>query len=235
MVALEQALVSLPQWRAHVNGEHPHIGGATSTRRLLSMGGIVRGERVLNIDCFVGGTARILAIERECRVVGTDPSVECLNLARAQGPARKISYVAGLGVRDGAFDAVVVEDSPVQLSVVHRLLRRGGRFVLQGSVDGILREAVQAYRDYGFESWWSEDITEEATGGFRRWRNGFAASQADYVGRFGEAEFRRQLENLEERLIRPYENGSLHHIRAVFTKEGPIHKRRLLARSSGRA
>jgi SAM-dependent methyltransferase len=228
---LQELAQTSPIWWVRLMGEHAHLGEATATRRLLTMGGVLRAEKVLDLGCYVGGTVRILAEERECRVVGIDLSHEFLRAARAMTLNPKASFAAAhvsrLPFKDGSFDAVISEDGAFQLEEVHRVLRKGGRFILQGSVPEILREAMAEYRDYGFEHWWSEDFTEEATLAFRKLRNAFVFDHDAYVAKFGEEEFQRQLKDIEDRLIRPYEKGVQHHVRGVFTKEGPIHWRKL--------
>lgn len=220
-----------PVWWVRLMGEHAHLGGATASRRLLTMGGILRGERVLDLGCYVGGTVRILAEEKECRVAGVDAIPEFVAIARSLTSSARAEFAAAraerLPFQNGSFDAVISEDGRFILEEVHRVLRKGGRFILQGPVPQILRETVAAYRDYGFESWWSEDMTDEALSSYRRLRNEFVAYHDAYIAQFGEPEFQAQLRDLEDRIIKPYDAGDEHHVRAVFTKEGPIHRRRL--------
>jgi SAM-dependent methyltransferase len=228
---LKELAAGSPIWWVRLMGEHAHLGGPTATRRLLTMGGILRAEKVLDLGCYVGGTVRILAEEKECRTVGIDAAPQYVTVARALTTSAKAHYGAAraerLPLREGSFDAVISEDGRFSLDEVHRVLRKGGRFLLQGPVLQVLRDTIQTYRDYGFEGWWSEDMTDEAVQSFRKIRNEFVALRDLYVAQFGEEEYKAQLRDIEERILKPYEAGDEHHVRAVFTKEGPIHRRKL--------
>lgn len=108
---------------------------------LAARGWIVGGERVLDLACGGGRHAEALR-RRGARVTGLDLSVLMLGAARRRGGC---CYVRGdmrsLPFADGAFDVVLnlftsfgyfARDGEHQrvLRAVTRVLRRGGRFVL---------------------------------------------------------------------------------------------------------
>jgi ubiquinone/menaquinone biosynthesis C-methylase UbiE len=80
---------------------------------LVSISGVARGERVLDVACGPG--ACTLAFAERCRrAVGLNPSVELVTQAREEAMRRSVgnaSFMVGeverMGFRDGAFDAAV--------------------------------------------------------------------------------------------------------------------------------
>ena len=97
-------------------GESLHPGGLGLTHRLGRMAGLVPGERVLDVACGRGASARALTRAFKCSVVGVDLDRYNLRTAiRAEDIASSPSYLLGDGealpfARD-AFDAVVCECS----------------------------------------------------------------------------------------------------------------------------
>ena len=80
---------------------------------MVSISGVVREERVLDVACGSGACALAFA-ERSRRAIGLDPSVELVAQAREAATRRgaaNASFMVGeverMGFRDGAFDAAV--------------------------------------------------------------------------------------------------------------------------------
>lgn len=70
-----------------------HTGGVEATRELVKMAGFRSGQRILDVGCGLGGSARLLAAECGCRAVGVD-----LTESYVQG-ARRLTAEVGLGMQ----------------------------------------------------------------------------------------------------------------------------------------
>jgi len=68
-----------------------HIRGRDATVDLAARGNLHPGMRVLEVGCGLGGTARYLALEHGCRVVGIDLTREYVDAAAA------LAELTGLG------------------------------------------------------------------------------------------------------------------------------------------
>ena len=53
-----------------------HAGGWKATEHVVERLGVARGDRVLDVGCGIGGTARTLAVQRGATVTGVDFSEE---------------------------------------------------------------------------------------------------------------------------------------------------------------
>ncbi|HZK67140.1 MAG TPA: methyltransferase domain-containing protein [Chloroflexota bacterium] len=108
---------------------------------LRRVAGALEGARVLDLGCGGGMLAEPLA-RAGARLTGIDVSFNALAAARdhARQSALGIGYLRSLGeelpFRDGAFDLVVafdvlehLEDLPMAMEEIGRVLRPGGRFV----------------------------------------------------------------------------------------------------------
>jgi tocopherol O-methyltransferase len=117
----------------------------TLVERVVTVGGVPAGGRVLDAGCGVGGTAVFLADRLDCAVDGI--TISARQIERAERKAAD----AGVGDRtrfrlvdaentdypDGTFDAVValesceaMPDKRRFLAECHRVLRPGGRLVV---------------------------------------------------------------------------------------------------------
>jgi len=128
-----------------------HIGGAGTTRRLARAARLAPGSRVLDAGSALGGSARHLAREFGCRVVGIDLSLGFCGVAMLLGthlaPGPLPRFVCGsaleLPFAGGVFDAVWLQHATMNIAAKDRLLgeaarvlRRGGRLVLHEVVSG---------------------------------------------------------------------------------------------------
>jgi SAM-dependent methyltransferase len=129
-------------WEAHAGWWQRHFtqgADAEYEEQILPLAGRYLGEarRVLDVGTGEGQVAR-LAAARGAAVVGVDPSVAQLQVARerAGGPL----YLRGEGTHlpfaDGSFDAAVaclvfehIEDADGAIAEAARVLRPGGRFL----------------------------------------------------------------------------------------------------------
>lgn len=121
-----------------------HIRGREATVELAARAALKPGLKALDVGCGLGGSARYLAAEHGCRVVGVDLTREYIEaakeLAARAGLAGKVEFrqasALELPFADGEFDLVWTEH--VQMNIADkrafygelaRVLKRGGRLV----------------------------------------------------------------------------------------------------------
>lgn len=121
-----------------------HIRGREATVELAARAALAPGLKALDVGCGLGGSARYLAAEHGCRVVGVDLTreyIEAANeLAARVGLAGKVEFrqasALELPFADGEFDVVWTEH--VQMNIADkrafygelaRVLKRGGKLV----------------------------------------------------------------------------------------------------------
>ncbi|MHB8347156.1 MAG: class I SAM-dependent methyltransferase [Acidiferrobacterales bacterium] len=120
-----------------------HIGGRQASEDLLAQLGLSSADRVLDIGCGLGGTARLMADRYHCRVDGIDRTGEYVAAARTLSSwtrlSRQIEFCQGsatcLPFAAEAFDAACmlhvgmnIDDKAALWAEVHRVLRPGARF-----------------------------------------------------------------------------------------------------------
>jgi len=131
--------------------DHFHTGGLGATRELLETAGIQAGDRVLDIGAGLGGTARLIASEIECRVdcieMSPDYCAGAVLLNRLTGLEDRVGVhqcsALDLPFPDDTFDVVLmqnvgmnIEDKPGLYGEIARVLRPGGRFAFQEMAAG---------------------------------------------------------------------------------------------------
>lgn len=122
-----------------------HAGGAGTTRDVLAALEVHEGDRVLDVGCGIGGASR-MAATYGAEVTGVDLTPDFVRaateLTRLTGLADRARFVAApaeqLPLEDASFDKAFlihvgmnVPDKQQVFAEVHRVLRPGGRFVLQ--------------------------------------------------------------------------------------------------------
>jgi ubiquinone/menaquinone biosynthesis C-methylase UbiE len=121
-----------------------HTRGRESTIELATMACLTASHEVLDVGCGLGGTARHLAHQYDCRVTGIDITEEyvsvgekltelvCLHdrVLHQQGSALDLPYA------DGSFDVVCTEHAQMNIQdkkrfycEIARVLKPGGRFL----------------------------------------------------------------------------------------------------------
>ncbi|HEY7676114.1 MAG TPA: methyltransferase domain-containing protein [Candidatus Methylomirabilis sp.] len=119
-----------------------HTGAAEATRELAEMAGFASGQRILDVGCGLGGTARFLAAECGCRVAGVD-----LTEAYCEA-ARRLTAEAGLGDRvefilgdatalpfpNGDFDGALLQHCTMNIPHQGRLFRECARVLRPGGM-----------------------------------------------------------------------------------------------------
>ncbi|GBF30585.1 demethylrebeccamycin-D-glucose O-methyltransferase [bacterium MnTg04] len=135
-------------------GSDEHPGGIPLTRELAGSALVGCDDRVLDVACGRGESARVLTEHFGCRIVGIDYSEE--NIRRANeltenvGLSSRVKFVQGdaerLPFANDSFDVVICEcslstfpDLALALTEMKRVLRPGGRL---GISDVVLNQAL---------------------------------------------------------------------------------------------
>jgi len=128
-----------------------HTRGRDATLELARLAGVAPGTRVLDVGGGLGGPARTLAAELDCRVTVLDLTEEYVrvgaDLTRRAGLADRVRFQHGnaltLPFPDGDFDLVWTQHSSMNVddkarlyAEAHRVLRPGGRLALHEIMAG---------------------------------------------------------------------------------------------------
>ena len=122
-----------------------HVGGIEATRELAEQMEVRPGMRLLDIGCGLGGPARYLASEKECRVDGIDLTEEFISVAKSLTRLVKLEHLAEfqqasasalpfeLSTFDRAYMIHVgmnIADKSGVFREVRRVLKPGARFTI---------------------------------------------------------------------------------------------------------
>lgn len=128
-----------------------HIRGRAATLELARAAGLHAGQQVLDVGSGIGGTARCLANEFGCRVIGVDLTEEYCRaatlLSATVGLGDLVQFRQGdataLPFEDATFDVVWSEhvamniaDKPRLYREMHRVLRPGGTLAIYDILAG---------------------------------------------------------------------------------------------------
>ncbi len=122
-----------------------HIGGRAASAHFLGQLGISATEKLLDVGCGLGGSARFVAKTYGAAVVGVDLTPEYVETGRTLcewvGVADRVDLLQGsalaMPLEDEVFDAAYmmhvgmnIEDKPGLCAEVARVLKPGGRFAI---------------------------------------------------------------------------------------------------------
>lgn len=135
--------------------EEFHIGGRDTTRILAEYAEIQSGTILLDIGCGIGGPARTLVSEYDCKVTGIDITYEFVNTAKVLTEKIRLSdsirFLRGSGTdlpfEDNSFSTVWmqhitmnVERKDLLFSEISRVLKPNGRLVFHEVIKGDTQE-----------------------------------------------------------------------------------------------
>lgn len=138
-----------------------HMRGRDATRELAGLAELSPGMTVLDLGCALGGPARLLAAEFDCRVTGIDVMAEYTEAAQMLtemvGLSDRVDFRTGnmleMPFDDRRFDRVWsqhtfmnIEDKAHLFGEIRRVLRPGGRlafYEVVGGPDGPVHYPVQ--------------------------------------------------------------------------------------------
>ncbi|HKL00995.1 MAG TPA: class I SAM-dependent methyltransferase [Desulfotignum sp.] len=128
-----------------------HTGGMRATLALVEKTAITPDFHILDAGCGLGGSSRLLAETRGCRVTGIDLSAPYIAaaqmLTQRSGLSEKVRFQTGtildMPWDDNTFDAVLcqhilmnIPDKPAALQEFFRVLAPGGILMLHEIVQG---------------------------------------------------------------------------------------------------
>ncbi len=128
-----------------------HIGAKDATLELLRRAGLQRGAEVVDVGGGLGGPARTLASEADCRVTVLDLTESFLRagelLTERTGLSDRVTFRHGnaldMPFADASFDAawtqhssMNIEDKERLYAEMHRVLRPGGRLAIHEIMAG---------------------------------------------------------------------------------------------------
>ncbi len=134
--------------------DHMHSGGIQATRDLMRRAGLKRGMRVLDVGGGLGGPARLLADEAGCVVTVLELSDELCEvgqmLTARVGLSDRVAFRHGSALdmpfENGDFGLVWTQHATMNIAEkdrlyreIHRVLRPGGRLVMQEIMAGPLQ------------------------------------------------------------------------------------------------
>lgn len=133
-----------------------HTLGRLATAQLAQLVDVAKHDRVLDAGTGIGGTARFLASEYGCSVIGVDITEEYCDTARwlneSTGLADRVTIVHGdvleLPFADGSFDVIFsqhvqmnIADKHALYAEAYRVLAPGGRLAMwdiTGNADQVI-------------------------------------------------------------------------------------------------
>lgn len=115
--------------------ENIHARGRSATRDLAQLADIQPGTRVLDVGCGMGGAARTLAAEYDCRVTGIDLTHDYVRAGRilvdlvglSDSVSLHVSNALDLPFDDGSFDVVWMQHVSMNVPDKRRLYREAWR------------------------------------------------------------------------------------------------------------
>ncbi len=128
-----------------------HVGGEAATQEMAQIAGLHEGQTVLDVGGGLGGPARILASEFECKVTVLDLTEEFCRVGEALtervGLRDQVIFKVGnaldMPFAAESFDAawtqhstMNIEDKEQLYAEIHRVLRPGGRLVMHEIMSG---------------------------------------------------------------------------------------------------
>jgi len=120
-----------------------HVRGSQISKELAEMANI-KGSKVLDIGCGIGGPCRMLADEFDCETIGVDLSEEFIRtatkLSELVGLSNKTEFICGdatkLPFKNKSFNAVWTQHVQMNIldkgkfySEMHRVLENNGTFI----------------------------------------------------------------------------------------------------------
>lgn len=130
-------------------GTTKHMGGLTTTKRLVELCDVTRHTSILDVGCGVGATACYLATTYGCEVVGVDLRESMIRQAKARAVDQnvenlvtfKVADATELPFDDATFDRVLCESVITFIADKASVLHEFARVVKPGGYVGLNEES----------------------------------------------------------------------------------------------
>jgi SAM-dependent methyltransferase len=166
-----------------------HIGGRVATAELCARLHLGRGDRVLDVGCGIGGTARFIAATTGCSVTGIDISPAFVSVARTltawTGLGDLVHYEVAsaldLPFEDASFE--VATQLHVGMNIAHKasLFGEVSRVVVPGGRFGLYDVMRMSPGEHAFPVPWAGDATSSFLGDVGEYRRALHAAGFEIV------------------------------------------------------
>lgn len=191
-----------------------HMGGRPATKTLADALQLESDQNVLDIGCGLGGTARYLATNFGCNVIGVDLTPEYVavgqelnnNLGLSDQISLSVASATDMPLPDGQFDRAVMLHVGMNISDKEKLMQEAARVMKPGGYFGVYDVMRTGEQPIVFPVAWAEDVTTSFVATIKEYTDTLEAAGFEVV----------DVTNKQEIAIRFFES-----IKAKLAQGGP--------------